>query len=328
MDTPFTAAQWQPSKLLEEWDTSPSDSTVEAYIQCLNAQTTNIAAHPYDPNCWLDRAMTLVKLRYPELAVGDAHKAVMLCENLLTATEERPWFKFGYRTGFLMAETDDENEGEDTHERSRQRDLYTSLQERARTLIHENLDYSPTYKRGRVILQQYPWLHERHMMRSDDLIDGINRDLAEAARTVNTNPCCVVKRYAFGHGVGARDGEDLLGIFATRDISKGENILFDKSKVWHGIDIFASPAWDTHVFFTLKARVSNNAWTTPHSETINSLFSFFNHSCESNVEWQTRPDLRSMTMSATRDISAGEQLFPVFPEDGFVLENGLVDPHD
>lgn len=232
MDTPFSIAQWEPSKPQEEWECPPNDSTITGWIESLNAQTTDIAAHPYDPNSWLNRAETLVKLRYPELAVGDAYKAVMMCQTLLTTLTRRPWYRLGYRTGFLMTDRDACSDSVAREEQTGQKRTYATLQKRAQDLIDENLDYMPAHKRGRVILRQYPWIHERHLMRSDQLVKSINRELAVATRTMRRRKCCVVKRFAFGRGVGARDGEDLLGVFATRDIAWGENIVYDKSRVW------------------------------------------------------------------------------------------------
>lgn len=50
-------------------------------------------------------------------------------------------------------------------------------------------------------------------------------------RRCHTKLICLF-RYAFGKGVGPRDGKDLLGVFATRDIPKGGLVLEDMSKTW------------------------------------------------------------------------------------------------
>lgn len=76
----------------------------------------------------------------------------------------------------------------------------------------------------------------------------------------------------------------------------------------HGIDIFANLNWDTYTFFTILARVSTNSSASTHAQTLNTLFSMFNHSCESNIEWATK-DYRTIVMTAKRDIECGEQLF-------------------
>lgn len=89
----------------------------------------------------------------------------------------------------------------------------------------------------------------------------------------------------------------------------------------HGVDIFADVNWDTYIFFAIKARLSNNSWSTPTSESISSLFSFFNHSCEANVEWKSSNNLRTMIVSARRDIARGEQLFVCY--DGFAADQPL-----
>lgn len=76
----------------------------------------------------------------------------------------------------------------------------------------------------------------------------------------------------------------------------------------YGIDIFANLNWDTWTFFIMAARVSNNSWSTPATETINTLFAMFNHSCIGNVDWNGQSDHRTMIMTASVDIESGQQL--------------------
>lgn len=232
MDTPFSATQWEPTKILEEWEPSPSNLTVASLIDSLNTQTKAITRFPYDPHCWLKRAKILAQLQYPELTVGDAQKALMLCENLLAVLDKRTCLRLGHRTCFLMTGDENGSEGERARERAEQRATFENLKEEAQKVIHENLDFDPDTKKGRYIRRQYPWLRLEHTMRSDEVIQGLNRDCAESAVAVGGTPCCVVKRFAFGPGVGARDGADTLGVFATRRISKDEDILLEESMTW------------------------------------------------------------------------------------------------
>jgi len=88
-----------------------------------------------------------------------------------------------------------------------------------------------------------------------------------------------------------------------------------------GIDIFANPHYDTWVLFTLAARLRNNSWSSPVAAALNPLFSLFNHSCEPNVEWQTRKDHRTIDLRVSRDVVAGEQLFVEY--DGFMHDCDL-----
>lgn len=43
-------------------------------------QSTFLYEQPYHPGHWLARARALLTLGYPELAVGDAYKAILLCD--------------------------------------------------------------------------------------------------------------------------------------------------------------------------------------------------------------------------------------------------------
>ncbi|KAK5135885.1 hypothetical protein LTR08_004535 [Meristemomyces frigidus] len=89
----------------------------------------------------------------------------------------------------------------------------------------------------------------------------------------------------------------------------------------HGVDIFASPNYDTWVLFTLCARIENNSWSDPIHTCISPLFSLFNHSCEPNVDWSIRPDHTTMVIRVAREVTAGEQLFVEY--DGFMQDQPL-----
>jgi hypothetical protein len=43
-------------------------------------QARDLADRPYLPSAWTRRAETLFALGYPELAAGDAYKALLLCD--------------------------------------------------------------------------------------------------------------------------------------------------------------------------------------------------------------------------------------------------------
>jgi len=87
------------------------------------------------------------------------------------------------------------------------------------------------------------------------------------------------------------------------------------------IDIFANPHYDSWVLFTLAARLQNNSWSSPVAAALNPLFCMFNHSCEPNVEWQTRKDHRTIDLCLSRDVVAGEQLFVEY--DAFMHDSTL-----
>ena len=79
-----------------------------------------------------------------------------------------------------------------------------------------------------------------------------------------------------------------------------------------GVDVFADPRYDTWVLRCIWARIMNNkrGYRPPgggNIESINTLFSFFNHSCRPNTEWASDGS-SSIGVYAIQDIKRGEEL--------------------
>lgn len=210
-----------------------SEGEVNALTDLLSRETSTVQRHPYDPSSWLRRGRTLAALRYPELAAGDAHKASLLCQSMLEhiMARRRGW-RVGKRMGFWMYDPDAIMDEDANLEYERQRDYLRRLQQQAEAMLEQNLYLYPEQDEGLCVLRQYPWMEERHTFRSDELVELLNQEFSDPKHRKGGEPCCVLQRYAFGKGVGARDGADLLGVFAKRDISKDEAILVDTSRTW------------------------------------------------------------------------------------------------
>ena len=419
MDRPFDAADWQPTCPLEGHRRVAVDAKLPTLIANLAYQTKDVLIHPYNPLHWLQRSTTLLNLHYPELAVGDALKAQLLCETLLQRLETSDQYRLGHCMGFWML--DETKRDEDLE---KQRDWIRDVQSCAHELGQRSL-YTGR-RTGPYIPRPYPLMAAAHRTRNDLLLETMNAEFA-AQRRVD-GKCmrqCIVQRNAFGVSPGS---EDLLGVFATRDMQAGTEMFVERARTWGcidpgeagcrrnlsgdsgctyhlhpnrpyidsdpgydllwirdrcglraalpivrcrflqcciddnvahpldhhliarltptyhrtnviefdlaedfavmnealqrcGIDIFANLAYDTWVLFTLDARISNNAWTTPISQSVSALFSLFNHSCEPNVNWLPSRDHHSLVLSTSREVKSGEQLFVTY--DGYVESGGL-----
>ncbi|GAB1742177.1 hypothetical protein NU219Hw_g7739t1 [Hortaea werneckii] len=447
MDHAFPTRDWQPTKPPEAGEEDIS-SRLPGLISLLNHQTKCIYNNPYQPRYWLERAKTLTALRYPELAVGDAQKAIILCRSALDRLSEdaNPW-RLGHAAGFWMrsggsdaADDDDDVDVAATQDDQLEQRL-ANLHSEAFELQIRNLYYFPNYLEGRVRSRLYPWMKTEHRGRSDDLIRRVNREFAGSSqgRGKKMKGCngmsgdegaafCVLQRHAFGKGIrDGKDDRDVLGVFAAKDIPKDTLILVDPSETWgcigpgskrrstgnphdgrgctdpihpnlpsedtsqdlrwirertgstaadvllrcrflirsiqdqtphplshpliarltptyrkekislfsldhdiivpneclqqFGIDIFANPAYDTWVLFTLAARIENNSWSDPVHKCVSPLFSLFNHSCTPNVDWTIGKDHTALWVRSSRYVVRGEQLFVMY--DHFLLGQPL-----
>lgn len=227
MDIPFDIARWIPTQPQELGDTPLAPHSFQRLKQCLAIETKHVLHHPYDPQGWIVRAEILRKLKYPELALGDAHKATLLCRQHLRQLDDdaikREW-RLGCGLGFRMREPEGDNDG------LRQRLL--RLQEQAEWEEETNLCVSGIDERGKFHPRPYPWLTPQRSRRSDELVSELNREFAASAENASgiDDHCCGLRRHALGD-TGPKS-RDVLGVFATRHIPKGSTILVDKSRIW------------------------------------------------------------------------------------------------
>ncbi|KAK5170484.1 uncharacterized protein LTR77_005072 [Saxophila tyrrhenica] len=232
MDRPIDLHDYQPT--LPD-NLNPLDpAELATLFDGLRIQTRHIAAHPYDPNTWLQRGITLMKLRYPELAVGDGYKAGLLAGEALKGLGDGKW-GLGARMGFWMLLEDDEAE-EDGWEREMLRRYLDGLQRKARELVEQNLELWPAFEEGRFRRRKYPWMPPEFASRGDEVLRVINdefKDNGGRALRNGTGQICSVRRHAFGVDPnGEKPTHDVLGVFATREIAPDSTILIDQSRIW------------------------------------------------------------------------------------------------
>ena len=229
MDQAFDITEWRPTRPPQPGDTELDAVDVLALAQRLRDQTKEIQGHPYDPNTWLRRANTLTRLRYPELAVGDAHKSGLLCRAHLDDLNSCNKWRLGHRMAFKMH---DPRVGSTDPNDSMLHDYLKNLQKRAGKVLDENMQTTPNEGlEGSFRRRQYPWMSIDHRQRSDDLLDLINEEFStNAANAIEGEPNCVVKRHAFGDD--SENTRDLLGVFSARSIEAGNTVLTDRTTVW------------------------------------------------------------------------------------------------
>lgn len=248
MEQPFSASEWKPTKVSEPWDKPLPKADLEELIVRLATDQREIRLHPYDPRRWIRRAHTFTLLRYPELAVGDACKASLLCKSLLKVLNQnlKPNYRLGAHAGFWMGHGEredgdgDEDEDDEVAERMEKLDIdsehlthrvrFLQIQSAADKVIMDNLAYAPNAEEGMFYPRPYPWMKAEHSTRSDEILQQVNWELAHPL--VTPLPALFAKRYAFGKGVGTRGGAESFGLFALRDIEKGEKLIVDRSRIW------------------------------------------------------------------------------------------------
>jgi hypothetical protein len=200
----------------------------------LQQQTLALLRHPYDPSSWIARAETLSLLDIPELAVGDAYKAARLCTSMLTFVSSRSGetWSLGSSRGFWMREDPDSGH---TGQQNKIDNLRSSLNELlvgAREIQASNLCYHHD-REGKYIPQAYPWLEEKYRVRSQDVLDEINRDIGtNKVKTSEGQPCVEVKRCSFQPGEEDESDSAPLGVFATCDLPSGHKILTDRTDLF------------------------------------------------------------------------------------------------
>ena len=235
----------------------PSEEVAVLAAQ-LQDQTRNISKYPYDADNWTRRADTLSRLRYPELAVGDANKATLLFrahyKNLKEARANGSEWRLGHRIGFWMLDPTPRYQSEDLFdetEYNEQLEQYLRhIQRRISKIEKRNLLFTESGEEGRFRRRMYPWTHAQHRRRADTLVSQMNKEFqASAERIGSAQPACAIWRDAFGV-----PGSDVLGVFATRHIRKGETVLLDHTNVW-GAN-YAYMASDNE---TLNTRIDHSA---------------------------------------------------------------------
>ncbi|KAM0720005.1 hypothetical protein Q7P37_004140 [Cladosporium fusiforme] len=229
MDKPIDLSELRPTRPPEKQgsEQQPPLLTPDAVLQ-LQDQTNTLLRHPYDPSNWSDRAKTLALIGFPELAAGDAMKAVRLCQNMdqLQQSFSGKTWRLGSGRGFWMLD-DEQPTAEEPEYLPGLQALLDNLEREARDILEDNTLYYHSYE-GRYVPQAYPWLENRHRGRNSVVMEDINKDIwKNEARTPLGKPYIEVKRCSFKSGEDLESETAALGIFTRYDIKKNTTILID-----------------------------------------------------------------------------------------------------
>jgi hypothetical protein len=87
-----------------------------------------------------------------------------------------------------------------------------------------------------------------------------------------------------------------------------------------GIDVFTDFRYDTWVLFTMRFRLNNNVVgiTIDNKDYLYGVFpmmAILNHSCDPSVRYSKEGTNATITLTATRDIAAGEEIFTSYLGD-------------
>ena len=229
---------------------APAPETVDKLIEAVNSCSARLQSEPYNPRLWTERAENYLQLNYPELAAGDAYKAKLLLER-----SSAPAF---HGAGLPV---DNESTSADEHVRIKTYtilgqalydchchwecfELWLSLTQEKRfpqlsrlaftkanalkQLLAQKKQAAALYggtpqqqrdrlRDGSVVTVHYPWMEQRHRTRSPEVIEQVNEELKDNVQP----PACRLDKSTLA------PVEDMLGMFATRRIDKGECILID-----------------------------------------------------------------------------------------------------
>lgn len=234
----------------------PSAATVASLTDAVSTCSARIESAPYNPAHWTERADCFLTLNYPELAVGDAYRATLLFERADAVADTRheggsadsmPKHKSGADEAVrVKAYTILGQALYDCHCHVECYEFWLELTQRTevpgvarlalekasalRQLLVQKEEAAAAYggsgqqqrdrlRDGSVVTVLYPWMEQRHLARSSELIAHVNEELGS---NVQPRACRVGKSTLAAV-------PDMLGVFAVRAIRKGECILIDRT---------------------------------------------------------------------------------------------------
>jgi hypothetical protein len=213
----------------------PDASEIEGLMQAIEKSSERLRTQPYDPVSWLQRAAYFLTLNYPELAASDAYKASVLMDGeTSTKLEASDATRTKIQDVLSQALYDCHCHWEleefwqdvvsnhpSDHANKKLKNIKELMASKAAAVASPEYEHDrrDRLRDGGVLTVDYPWVREQHLVRSPELVNAINQELTHS----NGDRTCYLAASTLS------PGSDMLGIFAARDVEKGETILIDRT---------------------------------------------------------------------------------------------------
>jgi hypothetical protein len=230
---------WNPSlyRTHDAQSSPPDQQTIPSLMQAVDDCTKRLKFQPHDSKSWIERAACFLKFNFPELAASDAYKAELLLNEdkhaLSVANTDDTRFRihdvlgqalFDCHCHWELAEHWDQVSARfpSDHASAKAASMKTLLKRKIDAVaplggtLQEQKD---RIRDGGVVTVDYPWLETRHLVRSQEVIDTVNKELSSHT---GQQKCYLAQSSLSSVG-------DMLGMFAARDLRSGESFLLDRT---------------------------------------------------------------------------------------------------
>lgn len=245
---------WKPSlyRTHDVQTPAPAPEAVGKLIEAVSSCSLRLQSDPYNAGLWTERANYYLQLNYPELAVGDAYRAKLLFERADAVREGREetsksleglvsdeqirirtytilgqalydchchWECFEFWLSLTQAKQFPQLSRLAFTKANALKQLLAQKRQAAAPYGGTAQQQRDRLRDGSVVTVHYPWIAERHLHRSQEVIERVNEELKH-----NVQPPAL----RLANSTLSSD-PDMLGVLATRDIKKGECILIDRT---------------------------------------------------------------------------------------------------
>jgi hypothetical protein len=206
-------------------------------MQAVNDCYILLAGRPHMPKTWLARAVCFLQLNFPELAASDAFKAELLLDQARDTFSTTDMDETRSEIGEVLSQAlydchchwemveylEQVSARFPSGFASKQVANFKSLLKRktdaAAPLGGTSQEQKDRIRDGGVVTVDYPWLEARHFVRSQEVIDTINRELSSDPEQQK----CYLAQSSLSPEI------NMLGMFAGEDIQQGELFLCDRT---------------------------------------------------------------------------------------------------